>query len=367
MRLFLILPVLFLLACSSVPTDSPDPDQYLDRVRQMHAENRAQFNHLTTVTFAPPVAYTSDDPNEPAPTDEELKRDFLSLHAPRVADLSRASRFLRRQLDELNTMAVPEEHTDLHADLITMWEAGLAWVDDWLESTQDIVTYVWIEDWEAFDAFDNAYNDQVARLIVLSEHHINASSRVDFVLFGTPEPEPFDISGSSTARALTPLPEVPTAPLEPTPQPTSTPIPIATLVPQPLEITQTYEVRKLIEGDKVSQEEAYYIHFKAWERLAIAATALEECGLNIRVFDPRPHHTPDVVLMWHRALVGLARSEAAGETVVAVATVLGLDMNDRFTEEDWAAISPVFVRAVTIEQKYADTLERLLEAADCPK
>ena len=151
------------------------------------------------------------------------------------------------------------------------------------------------------------------------------------------------------------------------PHPASTPVPIATLVPEPLEITQTYEVRRLSEGEKVSQEEVYYIHFKAWERMAVASTALEECGLSIRVFDPRPHHTPDVVLMWHRAVVGLARYEAAGDTVVAVATVLGLDMNTRFSEEDWAAISPTFVRAVTIEQEYGDRLERLLEAADCPK
>ena len=43
MRLLVILPALILLACSSAPADSPDPDQYLDRVRQMHAENRAQF------------------------------------------------------------------------------------------------------------------------------------------------------------------------------------------------------------------------------------------------------------------------------------------------------------------------------------
>ena len=367
MRLLVILPVLILLACSFTPADSPDPDQYLERVRQMHAENREQFRHLTTVTFAAPTAQVIDDPTEPTPTDEESKRYSLSSYAPWVADLSRASRFLQRQLDELNAMAVPDEHKDLHADLIAMWEAGIRWVDDWLESTQDIVTYLWTEDWEAFDALDNAYDEEVARRNALIEQHINASSRVDFVLFGTPEPEPFAIAGSATAWALTPFPDIPTATLGPTPHPTSTPIPIATLVPETLEITQTYEVRKLSEGDEVGQEEAYYIHFKAWERLALTGTALEECGLSIRVFDPRPHHTPDVVLMWHRALVGLARYEAAGEAVGAVATVLGLDMNNRFTEEDWAAISPVFVRAVTIEQEYGDRLERLLEVAHCPK
>ena len=333
----------------------------------MHAENRAQFEHLTTVTFAPPVAQSSSDPNEPNPTYDEWKLYVLSGLLPHLNDLSKTSTFLWVQLNELNTMAVPEEHTGLHADLVTMWEAGIAWVDERLRTAQQAATYLQADDWEGFDEAYMVDEEDMERAHTLIDRHVDAVNRVNFVLFGTPEPEPFDISGSSTAWALTPLPEVPTATLGPTPQPTSTPIPIATLVPEPLEITQTYEVRKLSEGDKVSQEEAYYIHFKAWERLAIAATALEECGLSIRMFDPGPQHTPDMVLLWHRALVGLARYEAAGEAVVAVATLLGLDMNDRFTEEDWAAISPVLVRAVTIEQEYGDTLERLLEAADCPK
>ena len=222
MRLLLILPVFFLLACASGPADSPDPDQYLDRVRQMHAENRAQFNHLTTVTFAPPVAQSSSDPNEPNSTYDEWKLYVLSGLLPHLIDLSKISTFLWAQLNELNTMAVPEEHTDLHADLITMWEAGIASVDQRLRSAQQVATYVQTDDWEAFGAFDNAYNEEVARRNALLEQHINAVSRVDFVLFGTPEPAPFDISGSSTAWALTPLPDEPTATLGPISQPTPT-------------------------------------------------------------------------------------------------------------------------------------------------
>ena len=128
--------MLVLLACSSAPaTDTPDPNVYLDRVRQMHAENRAQFKHLTTVTFAPPAAQTSSDPNESAPTYDEWKLYVLSGLIPHLTDLSKASTFLWAQLNELNTMAVPEEHTGLHADLVAMWEAGIAWVDHRLEFT----------------------------------------------------------------------------------------------------------------------------------------------------------------------------------------------------------------------------------------
>ena len=362
MRLLVILPLLLLLACASGPAENPDPDQYLDRVRRMHAEYKEQFGHLTAVTFA--VTPRTQEPDIPTPTIEEREQEFLAGMAVRLADLTRINRFQRDGLAELNAMAVPEEHKDLHADLVDLWEAGIAWTDRWLVATQDAIGGVQGEAWGDLGVLTD---EEIAAYEKIHARHVDAWGRVDFVLLGTPQPPPYDIPGSATAWALTPLPEVPTATLGPISQPTPTPIPIATLVPEPLEITQTYEVRKLSEGDKVSQEEAYYIHFKAWERLAIAATALEECGLSIRVFDPRPHHTPDVVLMWHRALVGLARYEAAGEAVVAVATVLGLDVNNRFTEEDWAAVSPVFVRAVTIEQKYADTLERLLEAAGCPK
>ncbi len=222
MRLFLILPALFLLACSSAPADSPDPDQYLARVRQMHAENRAQFEHLTGVTFAPPVAQSSSDPNEPNSTYDEWKLYVLSGLLPQLIDLSKTSTFLWAQLNELNTMAVPEEHTDLHADLITMWEAGIASVDQRLRSAQQVATYVQTDDWEAFGAFDDAYNEELARWNALSERHINAVSRAEFVLFGTPEPEPFDISGSSTAWALTPFPDEPTATLGQISQPTPT-------------------------------------------------------------------------------------------------------------------------------------------------
>ena len=360
MRLLVILPALILLACSSAPADSPDPDQYLDRVRQMHAENRAQFEHLTTVTFAPPVAYTSDDPNEPTPTDEESKRNILSLHAPMVADLSRASRFLRRQLDELNTIAVPEEYTDLHADLITMWEAGLAWVDDWLESTQDVVTYLWTENWEAYDAFDNAYNEEVARRNALLEQHINASRRVDFVLFGTPEPEPFDISGSSTAWALTPLPPVPTATRGPAP--TATPA----STPERIKITKTYEIRMLNERDKLSQEEAMYLHVKAWEKAAVMADAGKRCGINIEEFNPSSHHPPHVAELWYSASASVERYEEAALIVVEAVAGRGADLNLRLSEEDWAAINDVFVQFVIAEQTLGDNVERLLEAAECP-
>ena len=222
MRLLVILPALILLACSSAPADSPDPDQYLDRVRQMHAENRAQFEYLTTVTFAPPVAQSSSDPNEPNSTYDEWKLYVLSGLLPHLIDLSKTSALLWAQLNELNTMAVPEEHTDLHADLITMWEVGIASVDQRLWSAQQVATYVQTDDWKAFGAFDDAYDEEIARWNALSEQHINAVSRVEFVLFGTPEPESFDISGSSTAWALTPFPDEPTATLEPISQPTPT-------------------------------------------------------------------------------------------------------------------------------------------------
>ena len=222
MRILVILPALLLLACSSTPADSPDPDQYLDRVRRMHAENRAQFNHLTTVTFAPPVAQSSSDPNEPNPTYDEWKLYVLSGLLPHLIDLSKTSTFLWAQLNELNTMAVPEEHTDLHADLITMWEAGIAWVDEQLGDAQQAATYLQADDWEGFDEInmvDDEDNERAHRLI---DQYVNAVSRVDFVLFGTPEPEPFDISGSSTAWAKTPLPPIPTATLGPISQPTPT-------------------------------------------------------------------------------------------------------------------------------------------------
>ncbi len=361
MRLLLILPVLILLSCTSAPVDSPDPDQYLDRVRRMHAEYKEQFGYLTSVTLV--VTPSTQEPGIPTPTIEEWQQEVLAGMAVRLADLTRVNRFQRDSLAELNAMAVPGEHKDLHGDLVELWEAGIAWTDRWLVATQDAIGGVQGESWGDLDVESD---EERAAYEKIHARHVDAWGRVDFVLLGTPQPTPYDIPGSATAWALTPFPDIPTATLGPTPDPTFTPIPIATLVPQRLEITQTYEVRKLSEGEEVSQEEAYYIHFKAWERMAVAATALEECGFSVRKFDPAPHHTPDVVHLWHRALVGLARYEAAGEAVVAVATVLGLDTNNRFTEEDWAAVSPVFVRAVTIEQEYGDSLERLLEAADCP-
>ena len=222
MRLIIILLAILLLACSSTPADSPDPDQYLHRVRRMHAENRAQFEHLTTVTFAPPVAQSSSDPNEPNPTYDEWKLYVLSGLLPHLNDLSKASTFLWAQLNELNTMAVPEEHTDLHADLVIMWETGIAWVDEQLGTAQQAATYLQADDWEGFgeaNMVDDEDNERTHRLI---DHYVNAVNRVDFVLFGTPEPEPFDISGTSTAWALTPLPDEPTATLGPISQHTPT-------------------------------------------------------------------------------------------------------------------------------------------------
>lgn len=358
----LSLAVLWLvsLACTSAPAESPDLDQYLDRVRRMHAEYKEQFGHLTSVTLD--WTPSTQEPDIPTPTIEEWQQEVLALYAVRLADLSRANRFQRDGLAELIAMAVPGGHIDLHADLIELWEAGIAWTDRWLVDTEDAIGLIQGAEWGS----DGMYTDEeIATYLKVHARHVDAWGRVDFVLLGTPQPTPYDIPGSATARALTPFPDIPTATLGPTPQPTSTPIPIATLVPHRLEITQTYEVRKLSEGDEVSQEEAYYIHFKAWERMAIAAIALEECGFSVREFDPAPHHSPDVVHLWHRALVWLARYEAAGEAVVAVATVLGLDTNNRFTEEDWTAVTPVFVRFVTIEQEYGNGLERLLEATGC--
>ncbi len=222
MRLLLILPVFFLLACSSAPADSPDPDQYLDRVRRMHAENRAQFEHLTTVTFAPPVAQSSSDPNDPNPTYDEWKLYVLSGLLPHLNDLSKTSTFLWAQLNELNTMAVPEEHTGLHADLVTMWEAGIAWVDERLRTAQQAATYLQADDWEGFDEANMVDEEDMERAHTLIDRHVDAVNRVNFVLFGTLEPEPFDISGSSTAWAKTPLPPIPTATLGPIFEPTPT-------------------------------------------------------------------------------------------------------------------------------------------------
>lgn len=45
--------------------------------------------------------------------------------------------------------------------------------------------------------------------------------------------------------------------------PTPLPIPIATLVSKPPRVTETYEIRSLVPDDKVSQEKAYYRHFRA--------------------------------------------------------------------------------------------------------
>ena len=358
MRLLLILPALILLACSSAPSNSPDPDQYLDRVRQMHAENRAQFEHLTTVTFAPPTPQVIDDPTEPTPTDEELKRDSLSLLAPMLADLSRASRFLRGQLDELNAMTVPDEHKDLHADLIAMWEAGIAWVDDRLELTQDHVTAYHTENWEAFDEIDRVLNssEDMERRHTLIDRHVDAVNRVNFVLFGTPEPSPFSASGTSTAWAKTPPPPVPTATLGPTPAP-----------PVPLEITTIYEVRRLRPGEKVSQEEALFIHFRSWERLAILGQAAQKCGLYLDNFETRPVDTPEVRRRWNQMAADRIRYEQSGRRVAdLVEKTLGTELHYRLSPEDWELVRPLLIEAINIEQETADSVELLLVELECP-
>ena len=362
MRLLLILPVIVLLACSSAPaTDTPDPDRYLDHVRQMHAENRAQFKHLTTVTFAPPTAQVIDDPAGPTPTDEELKRDSLSFLAPRVADLSRVSRFIRGQLDELNAMAVPDEHNDLHADLIVMWEAGIAWVDHRLEFTQDLVTAYHTEDWEAFDEMDIALNssEYMERRNTLIDRHANAVSRVNFVLFGTPEPSPFNASGTSTARAMTPLPPEPTAPLAPTPLPSAE--------PERLEITRIYEVRRLRPGEKVSQEEALFIHFRSWERLVILDQAAQKCGLYLDNFETRPVDTPEVRRRWNQMTADRIRYEQSGRRVAdMVEKTLGTELHYRLSPEHWELVRPLLIEAISIEQEAADSVELLLVELECP-
>ena len=214
-RLPILMVALASLACIS--GQATTTDQYLDRVRQMHAENREQFRHLTTVTFAVPTPLVSNDPQAPLPTNVEAKQYMLSLLAPRLADLSRASLFLRKQLDELEAMEVPEEYKGLHADLLAMWEAGIAWVDAWLESTQDATAYIQVDDWEGFDAINTVDDQELTELNRLTEQHVNASRRVDVVLFEKPKQLPLDIGGSVTAQAKRPLPDVPTATRESAP------------------------------------------------------------------------------------------------------------------------------------------------------
>ena len=221
MRLLVILPVLILLACSSAPADSPDPDQYLERVRQMHAEYKEQFGHLTSVTLA--VKPRLQEPDIPTPTIEEWQQEVLAGLAVRLADLSRVNRFQLEGLAELNAMAVPEEHKGLHADLIELWESGIAWTDRWVVETQNIIGVMEGADWADTDG---DIDEEVAAYDKIHGRHVDAWHRVDFVLLGTPQPPPYDIPGSATAWALTPLPPVPTATRGPAP--TAAPAPTTT-------------------------------------------------------------------------------------------------------------------------------------------
>lgn len=352
---------LLVLACTSGVTSTPpsaNSEEYLDRVRQMYKENRTQIKHLTSVTFAPPTPRSSNDPTEPTSTSEEDKRYSLSILAPGLAELSRTSRFLRGQLDELNTMQVPNEHKELHIDLIAMWEAGIAWVDNWLESTQDSVTYMWAEDWEAFDAIDRSSNEDTARLHTLIDQHVNSVRRVDFVLFGTPESTPFDISGTSTAWAQTPLPPEPTAPLGPTPTQTTE--------PERLEITRVYEVRRLKPDEQLGQEEVTYIHLRAWERVAGLNLAAQSCNLYLTSFDTRPVDTPEVRTLWNQMTSDFARYELTGVVFRQTTRDLRVDINFRLSDEVWESIRPLFVEFVIVEQEMADSVGRLLDQLECP-
>ena len=221
MRLLVILPVLIFLACSFFPADSPDPDQYLERVRQMHAEYKEQFGHLTSVTLA--VKPRLQEPDIPTPTIEEWQQEVLAGLAVRLADLTRVNRFQWEGLAELNAMAVPEEHKGLHADLIELWESGIAWTDRWVVETQNIIGVMEGADWADTDG---DIDEEVAAYDKIHGRHVDAWHRVDFVLLGTPQPPPYDIPGSATAWALTPLPPVPTATRGPAP--TAAPAPTTT-------------------------------------------------------------------------------------------------------------------------------------------
>ena len=221
MRLIVILPALLLLACSSgAAVASLDPSEYLDRVRQMHAEYKEQFGHLTAVTLA--VTPRTQEPDIPTPTTEEWQQEVLAGLAVRLADLTRVNRFQREGLAELNAMAVPEEHKDLHADLVELWEAGIAWTDRWLVEAQDTIGGVQGESWGDVDLYTD---EEIAAYRKIHARHVDAWGRVDFVLLGTPQPPPYDIPGSATAWALTPFPEIPTATLGPLPTPKLGPTP----------------------------------------------------------------------------------------------------------------------------------------------
>ncbi len=212
MRL-LVLPILLLLACTSGSFANPDPDQYLDRVRQMHAEYKERFGHLTRVTLA--VTPRPETPG-PIPTLEEWQQEFLPGMAVILADFSRVNRFQRDGLDELRSMVVPQEHEGIHYDLIELWEAGIAWTNRWMVETENLISAAHNVEWGYFDV---ETDEEISAYSKIHARHVDAWARVDFVLLGTPEPPPYDIQGSATAWALTPFPEIPTATLGPSPTP----------------------------------------------------------------------------------------------------------------------------------------------------
>ena len=310
---------------------------------------------MTAVTLA--VTRRPQELDIPTPTIEEWQQEVLAGLAVRLADLTRVNRFQQEGLAELNAMAVPEEHKDLHADLVELWEAGIAWTDRWLVGTQDAIGGVQGESWGDVDVYTD---EERAAYQKIHARHVDAWGRVDFVLLGTPQPPPYDIPGSATAWALTPPPPVPTATRGPAP--TATPA----STPERIKITKTYEIRRLNEGDKLSQEEAMYLHFKAWEKAAVMADAGKRCGINIEEFNPSSHHPPHVAELWYSASASFERYEEAGLFVVEAVAGRGADLNMRLSEENWAAINDLFVRFVIAEQKLGDNVERLLEAAECP-
>lgn len=142
--------------------------------------------------------------------------------AVRLADLSRVNRFQRQGLAELSAMTPPEEHKNLHVDLIELWEAGIAWTNHWVVAAEEAIGGIEGEEWGRFDFYTD---EEMAAYAEIHGRHVDAWGRLDFVLLGTPQPPPYDIPGSATAWALTPFPEIPTATLgpSPTPKPGSTP------------------------------------------------------------------------------------------------------------------------------------------------
>lgn len=353
MRLLAVIPVVILLACSSVPSDSLDTEQYLDRVHQMYTEYKERFGHLTSVTLA--VTPQPDTPG-PTPTIEQWELEVQANLAMRLADLTWVNRFQREGLAELNAMAVPEEHLSLHNDLIELWEAGIAWTDRWLVGAQEAIAAINQREWGSLDVLTG---EEISAYDKIHARHVDAWARADFVLLGTPQPPPYDVSGSATAWASTPFPDVPTATLAPIPSPTT--------VPEPLEINTIYEVRRLKPGERLSQEEVLFIHFRSWEKLALLHQAAQNCNLYLDNFETRPVDTPEVVRLWNLMTADFIRHEEAGKAVRDATERLDADLNMKLSEEHWEVVRPVLIEAVIVEQETADSVERLLDELECPQ